>query len=242
MTMISRNAFRARALAGFAMMLGLAFAPSAANAMTFSLVRLQGQGFCKPDCPVVIYANGQITAESPDQFYRFVATTPGIDKVRNAVMINSPGGQVVGALMLGLVWKQLNMVTYVARPIVDGAGNAAAIVPARCYSACAYALMGARTRIVPEGSQVGIHRMHSFAYQRDPAENRYESRHIFAPDRDVEILRRYTKIVGIDPKLIDLAEAVSPTTIRVLTPAEMKALRVTTTTVGAPRSRKPARN
>lgn len=242
MTMTGFCALRSFVFAALAAACAVILAPAAANAMTFSLVRLQGQGFCKPDCPMIIFANGQITAESPNEFYQFVATTPGIDKVRNAVMINSPGGQVVGALMLGLVWKQLNMVTYVARPIVDGAGNAAAIVPARCFSACAYALMGARTRIVPEGSQVGIHRMHSFAYQRDPAENRYESRHVFAPDRDVEILRRYTKIVGIDPKLIDLAEAVSPTTIRVLTQAEMKALRVTTTTVGAPRGRKPARN
>jgi hypothetical protein len=225
-----------------AFVLGILLVPMAANAMTFSLVRLQGQGFCKPECPVVIYANGQITSESPNEFYRFVTTTPGIGKVRNAIMINSPGGQVVGALMLGLVWKELKMVTYVAEPVLDGAGNATAITPARCYSACAYALMGARTRIVPEGSQVGIHRMHSFAYQRDPAENRFESRHIFAPDSDVEILRRYTRIVGIDPKLIDLAETVSPTSIRVLTQAEMKAMRVTTATVGGTRQRKANRN
>lgn len=231
-----------RLVAGLATCLVLCLSPSLATAMTFSLVRLSAPGFCKPDCPVVIHARGQITADSADAFARFVTTTPGIDKVRNAVMINSPGGQVVGALKLGLLWKELKMVTYVAEPVTDNAGNALAIKAARCYSACAYALMGARTRIVPEGSEVGVHRMHSFSYQRDPADNNFERRHVFAPANDVEILRRYSQIVGIDPRLIDLAESVSPTSIRVLTAAEMKVLRVTTATVGGNVSRRSREN
>jgi hypothetical protein len=213
-------------------------APPAAEAMTFSLARLQGQGLCKPDCPMVIFANGAITAESPNEFAAFLTRTPDIAGVRSAIMINSPGGQVVGAMLLGLMRKELKMTTFVAQPVVDTSGNAVAIRSARCYSACTYALMGARVRIVPDGSQVGVHRMHSFNYARDPADNRYETRHIFAPAAQVEILRRYTQIVGIDSRLVDIAESVDPTAIRVLTPAEMRALRVTTTVLGEKPGRK----
>lgn len=214
-------------------------ASTSADAMTFSLARLQGQGLCKPDCPTVIFANGTITADSPNQFAAFMTRTPGIVGTRSAVMINSPGGQVVGAMLLGLMWKELKMTTFVAQPVVDGSGNATAIRSARCYSACTYALMGARVRVVPDGSQVGVHRMHSFNYTRDPADNSYETRHIFAPAAQVDILRRYTQIVGIDPRLVDMAETVDPTSIRVLTAAEMRTLRVTTTTLGEKRRRAP---
>lgn len=216
--------------------------PAGAQAMTFSLARLQGNGACGAQCPLVIFANGQITADSPEQFALFLKNTPGISKVRSAVMLNSPGGQVVGALKLGLIWKELNITTLVAEPVTDADGNATAIRPARCYSACAYALMGARTRVVPEGSQVGIHRMHSFSYQRDPAENRFERNTIFAPSDQVEVLRRYSRLVGGDPRVVDLAEAVAPTSIRVLTQAEMKALHVTTADLTANRTRKSRRN
>jgi hypothetical protein len=202
--------------------------PASAATMTFSLAKLQGAGLCKPDCPVIIFANGQISPDSPEDFARFVTSTPGLSKTRNAVMISSPGGQVVGALMLGLLWKQLNMTVIVAEPLTDTDKNIIAIRAARCYSACAYALIGARTRVVPDGSQVGIHRMHSIRFSRDPADNRFQSDYVLAPEDQVAILRNYTKIVGINPKLIDLAETVAPTTIRVLTAAEMKDLQVIT--------------
>jgi hypothetical protein len=209
---------------------GLLSGPASAGTMTFSLAKLQGAGFCKPDCPVIIFAEGQISPESPEDFARFVAGMPGLSKTRNGVMISSPGGQVVGAIMLGLLWKELNMTVIVAEPLTDTDKNVIAIRAAR-----------ARTRVVPEGSQVGIHRMHSIRFRRDPADNRFELDYVLAPDDQVAILRSYTKIVGINPKLIDLAETVAPTTIRVLTPAELKDLQIITATLGAQPTRKPVR-
>ena len=220
---------------------GLLASRASASPMTFSLVRLQSAGFCKPDCPVIIFADGQISPESPDDFARFIASVPGLAKTRNAIMISSPGGQVVGAIMLGLLWKELKMTVIVAEPLTDTEKNVIAIRAARCYSACAYALIGAKTRVVPDGSQVGIHRMHSIRFRRDPADNRFESDYVLAPEDQVAILRSYTKIVGINPKLIDLAETVAPTTIHVLTPAELKELQVVTATLGATPARKPVR-
>ncbi len=214
---------------------------SPADAMTFSLTRIEGPGFCKPACPLVIVASGQITNSSPQEFVNFLKAVPDISRIRSAVMLNSPGGNVVGALVLGLVWKEMNIAAYVAQPVSDSSGVSRQLRPGRCFSACAYALLGARSRVIPEGSQVGIHRMHVFQAPRDPAEGGFQSPYVFAPNNHVEVLRRYVATVGASPRVVDLAEAVGPESIKILTADEMRALKVSTAAPGGSKAKARSR-
>jgi hypothetical protein len=216
--------------------MGMLAQASPVAAMSFSLTRIEGPGFCKPTCPLVIVASGQITNSSPQQFVDFLKAVPDISRIRSAVMLNSPGGNVVGALVLGLVWKEMNIAAYVAQPVSDGSGVSRQLRPGRCYSACAYALLGARARVIPQGSQVGIHRMHVFQASRDPANGGFQSPYVFAPNNHVDVLRRYVATVGASPRVVDLAEAVGPDSIKILTVDEMRALRVSTAAPGAKKS------
>jgi hypothetical protein len=224
-----------------AVLFGLLLQALPASAMTFSLTRIEGPGFCKPSCPLVIVANGAITGSSPQEFVNFLRAVPDISRIRSAVMLNSPGGNVVGALVLGLVWKEMKIAAYVAQPVAEADGVSRQLRPGRCYSACAYALLGARARVIPQGSQVGIHRMHVFQAARDPAEGGFQAPYVFAPNNHVEVLRRYVATVGASPRVVDLAEAVGPESIKILTPEEMRALRVSTAAPGGSKTAGKAR-
>ncbi|MGL5361995.1 MAG: hypothetical protein ACRDBH_03885, partial [Bosea sp. (in: a-proteobacteria)] len=97
MTQFKHSCSTRRLAQGFALVLA-AFAwtqATPAQAMTFSLTRIEGPGFCKPTCPLVIVASGQITNSSPQEFVNFLKAVPDISRIRSAVMLNSPGGNVV---------------------------------------------------------------------------------------------------------------------------------------------------
>ncbi|WP_424361256.1 hypothetical protein [Methylocystis parvus] len=65
---------------------------------------------------------------------------------------------------LGQAMRRLGMAVVVARPAAEQGSQNMALVSGRCYSACVYALMGGKKRVIPPQSRVGIHRM--FNYRR----------------------------------------------------------------------------
>ncbi|MBE7220688.1 MAG: hypothetical protein INR64_19645, partial [Caulobacteraceae bacterium] len=125
--------------------------------MTFRLVALNGGS-------AIIAATGQITESTPDRFAAFMDDNPEVRGRRPVVLIDSPGGKVLASMQLGKLLRQVNASAVVAAAQPDGSGGTV-VTNAQCFSACVYALMGARKRIVPSSSQVGIHRM--FAYEAE---------------------------------------------------------------------------
>ena len=98
-----------------------------------------------------------------------------------------------------------------ARVAQGDEGGPAELAAGTCFSACVYALMGAKTRIAPRRSQIGIYRM--FALEGDS--RRFDNGEMAA------LLRAYSHLMGVSPNLVAAAEQGTPDAMRILTPAEI---------------------
>ena len=92
---------------------------------------------------------------------------------------------------------------------------------AQCFSACVYALIGARKRVVPAGSQIGIHRM----FANDDTVNAFgytvARRRLYDNGDMGAILKSYSAQMGVSPGLISAAERVPSDQLRILSRAEI---------------------
>lgn len=70
----------------------------------------------------------------------------------------------------GRALRRLGMAVIIARPAARPASRNAELVSGRCYSACVYALMGGKRRVIPAQSRVGIHRMFNYSTSFDFSE------------------------------------------------------------------------
>ena len=205
--------FAALMLMGFAM-------PARASDMTFTLFPVGNPARCGTSCPQVIAAEGEITNDTPDAFVAFVRSQARRGDVRSVVFIDSPGGKVLSSMELGQAFRRLGIAAVVARPIETSGGSEFAA--GHCYSACVYALMGGRKRVIPPQSKVGIHRMFTFESAADPAGG--TARNMRHDDGGMkEVLAKYSAMMGVSRGLIDYAERTSSETIHVLTPGEIAA-------------------
>lgn len=223
-------AFSRLGLGALALAASALFAAPAA-AMTFSTVPISpectGSG-----CPRAVIAHGEINAEAPHQFSAFLRTEMQMPGLHAVVFLNSPGGNVESALRLGTLFHAAGAAVVVGQPTLGGRVGAGqlGVVPGHCASACVYALMGAKKRVVPSGARLGVHRMSARMTAREPAGGGTMSSRIFAGSPEIEALRTYVSRVGGSQELINLAESIPPEQIRVLSPAEIRRYRL-----GAPK-------
>lgn len=196
----------------------VATAPLGASAaeMSFRLVDFGNPAKCKKDCPQVIAADGEITSRTPQAFLDFIGANVGSGRLHSIVLMNSQGGQVVASMELGRAFRTLGAAVIVAR-----AGAGRAVYSGRCYSACVYALMGAKTRVAPSESRVGIHRMFMYEANRSPDSPSGLSR-VYAASPLVSRLGEYAATMGVNPELVWTAETIDPDKIRILSGPEMR--------------------
>ncbi|MFN3888912.1 MAG: hypothetical protein ACK4MV_00845 [Beijerinckiaceae bacterium] len=182
--------------------------------MTFRTIPV-GEG-CGARCPQMIVAEGEITAATPDRFVEFVRAQARNPNARGVILIHSAGGRVGAAMQLGKLFRQAGAAVIVGRV---GPGG---VVSGNCFSACVYALIGAKKRVIPKVSRIGIHRMVAFeAASPDPERiNGYEAVHA-TPDL-VKRLSDYAGSMGVSRELITTAERVGHDRLRIVTPAEIK--------------------
>lgn len=135
--------------------------------MRFVVVR-GGNPLCNPDCPEWISAEGTIAGGTPDKLRQLLAT---LDGRRLPVVINSPGGDVLGALATGRLIREHKLDVAVARTdfvgcdpaawnclASDGAYQGLTVdQAARCDSACALTLAGGVRRLVGANVHVSLH-------------------------------------------------------------------------------------
>src|SRR5271156_4786863 len=111
-----------------------------------------------------ISAEGEITAETPAAFERFLDKDALIFK-RQAIVINSPGGSVVAAIRLGEIIRENHFLTTVARTVTSGRSifqghiSYSSTAAGECVSACVFALAGGVERFLADGSRVGVHQI-----------------------------------------------------------------------------------
>ena len=210
----------------------------AAEPMGFELLTISGPAPCgKRHCrdaevrADVISAEGEITNDTADAFRAFVQQHAGDPDFRPLVLLNSPGGTVVGAMKLGLLLRQFGASVLVARARADGAEDLH-VVSGYCMSACVYAFFGGKRRIIPPGSHLGIHRMAIYSHSFDLFGGGESTTRSYGTGELVEALSAYTKLMGVNPAAIAEAEQIEPESIHILTPQEIARWRV-----GTPRLR-----
>jgi hypothetical protein len=198
--------------------------------MTFQLVPYGNTGACRANCSEVISAEGEITNDSPRQFLEFVARNLDNPHMRSVVFLHSPGGGVQAAMRLGQLFRKTGVLAVVARvrPPTSPGGSTVAIPGARCFSACVYALIGAKKRVVPPTSLVGIHRMFYYESQSDPSTGQSHRERTFGTNAFVNQLAKYASSMGVSRDLIYAAERIDPDNIHILTAAELRKWRLGT--------------
>ncbi|MGZ9107185.1 MAG: hypothetical protein ACXW3M_15565 [Rhodoplanes sp.] len=198
-----------------------AFVPTFAHAeeMSFRVVSVSSGG-CGANCPQVIAAQGEIGPETPDAFVAFVRENARGGNLHGIVLLDSPGGKVVASMELGQAIRKLGMAVIVARPGADQS-RTMALVSGRCYSACVYALMGGRRRVIPPQSSVGIHRMFNYSTSFDIAEGGLVRERNYDDGGMLQTLSRYAAMMGVSTELVKLAERTSPDKLYVLTGADI---------------------
>ncbi|TIQ16573.1 MAG: hypothetical protein E5X51_34515 [Mesorhizobium sp.] len=143
--------------------------PAYVGDMRFVLVR--GRSFlCDPNCPEWISAEGTISAQTPERLRQLLDT---IGDRRLPVVINSPGGDVLGALAAGRLIRERKLDVAVARTDFIGCepGNADCAAEdgvyvgltidasGACGAACPIMLAGGVRRLVGPRAQLTVHSM-----------------------------------------------------------------------------------
>ncbi len=192
---------------------------AAESEMSFQLASLRERS-CGARCPFVISAVGRITERTPQTFLSFLEAQRARN-IRAVVFLDSPGGGVLASMQFGSLLRRLGAAAVVARVAVDSAG-APVVVNAQCFSACVYALIGARKRVIPRASQVGIHRMFLSAEGMDPVSEDALRRQRYDNSDVRAVLSRYTSRMGVSPELIARAEHTPSQSLYILSQADIR--------------------
>jgi hypothetical protein len=199
-----------------------------ANEMSFSIVTIGSSMRCGANCPSFIAADGEITNNTPAAFATFLQhNAPQIPLDRPVVLLDSPGGKVVASMELGKILRRLGAAVVVAK--AGGESSNGTLQGGRCFSACVYAFIGGKKRVIPPQSAAGIHRMFTFDYGIDPSGLVGERHQHFDDGGMAAILSRYTGRMGVNPQIIAAAEHVTPEQIHIVSRAEMARWHLATT-------------
>jgi len=212
-----------------ALLAPFAVAQSALGAeMRFALTPFGDPAKCGQTCAQVISAEGEIRNDTPRKFLEFVAAHLDDPRVRSIVFLHSPGGGVDASMKLGRMFRKTGVLAVVARiaPAEPGQGPAVNLPGAKCFSACVYALMGAKKRVVPPSSLVGIHRMFFYDDADGTATGEALGKRTYGSPRYVSQLADYARTMGVSRDLIYKAEKVDPDHIHIVTPKEMRRWRL----------------
>ncbi len=194
-----------------------------AKALSYRLVTLD-DGRCGYDrsCPLAVVGTGEIGRDEFETFRSFAASLPAGTRMPRDFIIHSTGGNVGGALKLGLAIRALGLNATVGGIREGGVGRGF------CGSACVFVLMGGRTRSVVPGSIVAVHSPKRVVASLDPQDVGSTELGPGFKDRVVSGLVDYARAMGVDPALIRLSMTVPHTARRVLTPAEIRRFRLAT--------------
>jgi len=193
---------------------------------------------CGPGCSEWIAVEGGFGIGSAARFRALIAR---LGKQKLPVFFHSPGGLVEEAMIIGRLMREKGMTSGVGLTIPEGCMDekrkqecdelkksgkkldADLLTSAgRCSSACAYALLGGKTRVVAPGARIGVHATRSVNIANNQvkiADLSKKSAEQQKADRQRyrEKLRSYAREMGMNVQLIEVAEDVPHEKIHYLT-------------------------
>jgi hypothetical protein len=186
----------------------------AAEPMSFRLMLLERASGCGSHCAQAIVADGEIVDSTPQEFLSFISSNVP-KNASSVIVLNSPGGKVVASMQLGQAFRNLSIPVIVAT-IEQSSGVSGALAAGQCYSACVYAFMGGRKRVIPPQSKLGVHRMFQYsAAGTGTMLRRYDTGSMHA------MLSYYSNRMGVNSGIIDYAEGTSTDSIHVLSKSDI---------------------
>lgn len=194
-----------------------------ASALTYRLVTLDdGRCGATRSCPSAVAAAGEIRQDEFELFRAFIGSQPPQMAAPRDFIIHSTGGNVGGALKLGLAVRALGL------NAVVGGVREGRVGRGFCGSACVFVLMGGRTRAVPAGSVVAVHSPRRVSASLDPETVGSTDLAPAFKDRVRTGLIDYAQAMGVDPALVRLSMTIPYESRRVLTAAEIRRFRLAT--------------
>ena len=181
------------------------FTGAADAAMTFRLMERGGERW--------IAAEGRIELSTPRRFGEFVEANR-LWGTRIPVRLNSPGGNLMGGLELGVKIFEQRFPTQV----VSGA---------RCFSACVWTFMAGIGREAAPRT-LGIHRFFNVANPTPNGLTRSGRAQQRAEQEISYMLQRYVRYLCIDSLVVDASMRIPPNQIYLLTASDLQQLRVNT--------------
>lgn len=213
--------------AGIAALAGPVVPANAAPAMTFRLVETGNLSRCGNRCQKVIVAEGEIVRDTPKKFVRFIRRHMRIRGVRAVIFVHSPGGLVVASMQLGKLFRKLGAAAVVARiQSPRGRRGKTIFTSAKCFSACVYALMGAKKRVVPPQSQLVVHRMFMYEMLGDVDTGGFRNQKTYRNSKLYTDLTRYARMMGVSSNVVHAAENTPAGKIRIISQREMRKWRL----------------
>ena len=209
-------------------------APKSQPPMIFYLAKGEDDA-CGPGCGEWIAAEGQIAADTAQHMRTFLTR---LGKRKLPIFFHSPGGNGTTSRAMGRLLHEREMTAGVFETIPDGCVGASEqtcralkqsgqVLPstlrnmAGCNSACVFALIGAKVRLVPPGARLGVHSAKVTVPWAQARKIGYSDRQIVSFEKtSLEHhngqARRYVQEMKIDVRLFDLASKVPHESIHYL--------------------------
>ncbi|MBI3759957.1 MAG: hypothetical protein HY269_09430 [Deltaproteobacteria bacterium] len=188
-----------------------------------------------------IVAEGTITADTPRAFSEFIEAN-GFDSADStiAVVISSPGGDLLGAVRMGKLIRTRNFKTYVGTTVCEDGEWRCELAAGECHGACVYMLAGGIRRKVHESSAFSVQRFSReevrdfLARERGGASPTDVSRPGAGERRLNAVLSRYLESMTVSPQLLAVVASAPKDGQLRLGPGHLRALNVSTHVIHVP--------
>ena len=162
-----------------------------------------------------ISASGVIDLEAADRLESLV-NRYGIPR-RSSLYLHSPGGSLLGGLLLGRKIRELGLFTHVGQYVQS---EVRSLVPGYCYSAAALAFLGGTFRWIDKKSSYGVHR---FSFTEDLPDASDRAQVLSA------VVVQYLRDMDVDPGLFNKMTIAGRESMLVLDQEDLAKYRVTHT-------------
>ncbi len=170
---------------------------------------------------LLIYADGEITTETPRRFREFIEGNSISFERTTTVVLNSPGGSLASGLELGSLIRQNGLATHISLASRSDTGSLRLAGGGSCASACAYAFLGGLRRSIGPNARYGVHQVSTFAEI-----NVQLSTAVGATQDLIASLSDYVMRMGASADLVRLATQTGPSGMRWIESAELSTLRI----------------
>jgi len=156
-----------------------------------------------PPCQKMVLAQGLINKETFAQFREFTKDLPA----GTWIAFTSPGGNLVNGMQMGALIRARRFNTTISYTEHS---------PSDCLSACAYAFLGGTSRNLPPNSRFGLHQFRGL----ETAISAEDTQKLSA------ILAKYVDAMGIDRRILDIAQLTSSDKVAILTSSQIKQFKI----------------